>query len=757
MVFAVLLGFLMLAVAGWVFTRRSRYAGFACLRGGGVARERVVRLRQLKSGHRVENECKVFGKLNNEIKLFNKMHIVMPCRNGVAVHYINSLGNLVRNPRWVPKAGDGFAKLLYLYATANLMLRSGDALVRRQLIKNCLFVFGRTVIKRSGLALHPIYINLYAHRQARYKFLNSKILGGADFEIGGERFERRNAVSYVTFYNKDITVKHYVDKYLPVGCYHIKTDKDIRFAITVGADKMKYNLSHTADTFVSVCEGRAVGVYVDGRAAFGSSICEKTDDMKVYVNFEGGINAKIFVVHGRNKAEVLQLVGDLKRRGGRLDYLCNAGEARDVRAIEGLFVTACDGKFVSGEGLREKFIAATKYVPTLFLPTLVYTIEEKQDFFDVVDRFEYFRRIARAGRNINVVFMYSGMNDNVRAIINAFVDKGEARGLIDAGVFLFFVDKVKSDAGAVNYLSLMAERACNEKRKKSGKDKYSYLFNKAEAGNNDCFTDNSAVVTARHVSNSFPVTHSVFVRNTASRGQSARVFIRIDVGAGGYASVVAKRGAVVVVAGLKPGTRSCNFSLPTGAVVLTDGGDRVEKLETVCERFFVAVDVRLSAHEERVFKIVKNDGGLGRAERKQTFIGSIENLTVRATDSRFEKLFAHKITDTDDGTRKAEELLSNIKSAVRNYDIDLFHVLLGRHNGVTTDIWAFLVSKVLGIKLVRGKVQLTPCIQITGDFELTFEHAGTPYNFTVKQHAGGAFTINYGEQEYTNFVQVAVK
>ena len=732
----------MIAVAVLVFVGRSRYAGFSCLRFDGVVAERVVRLRGLRLGkNATELERKVLTKINNEIKLFNNMHIVMPCRNGVAVHFINALANLVKNVRWIPKTADGFAKLLYLYASANLMLRSGDALARRQLLKNCLFVFGKTVIKKSA-ELRPAYINLYAHRQAKYKFLACKILDAQDFEIVGEQLRRRDSVSYTTFLGKDVTVKHYADKHLPICCYNIKTVCDIRFAYRVGADKMKYNLSHTSDTFVCVGDGRAVGVYVDGRANFGSSICEKTDDMKIYAELDR--DTRIFIVNAKTKAEVMQLVGGLKARNGRLDYLCTDAESHDVRVLENLYTTASDSRFVVGDCIREKLTLATKHIPTLFLPTLVYTIEEQQDFFRVVDAFGYFRRIAKAGRNINIVFLYSSLNDNVREIMSAFADKIEARELIDLGIFLFFVDRVTVDSKVVNYLSLMVEE-----RKKT---KYSWLANK----DSDCFTNNIKVSVARHTGNSFPITHSIFVHNTANKNQGAKVFIPIDVSSGGYASVVSKAGAGLVVTCLKPSARSCNYKLPTGAVVVSGSGIVIDKVEVVAERIYIVADVKLNAHEEKVLKVIKNDGGLRRAERKQSFIGSIENLKINAGDSRFVTLFGCNIDDTNTLDKRTGEMLSNIKSAVRNYDRELFYTLTGRHNTITSEFWAFLVSSVLGIKLVRGKVQLTPCIQITGDFELGFTYHGIPYNFTVKQRGSG-FTINYGEQEYKNFVQVAVK
>jgi len=699
-----------------IISRRPRFVGFSCLKPGGTVREQIVKIeRQLAKGN---------DKLLREIRIFNHLRLVMPCRNGVPVVYAQYLGRLVLQPRWVLRETDGFLRLLYICAAANLYARTSDALVRRQLLKNCFYVFGMKDVVKTKLRCSLRQRSLSPFRQAAFKYLQGR------FIFKENRLDRP---SYTFYQMNGARVKHYADKVLPVECFETSAE---RFSYSIGADKLRYTLSHTADTFYAVGDGKAVGLYVPDKVTFGSSICEKGDELKIYV-YAGPSAKKIFIIHGKTKADITATVARVKKMRGNLDYLLTSGEAREVSQLENLFRAAWGSRFVRGDGLKDKSAAACKLVPTLFLPTLVKTVENSDDFFAVVDSFKLFRRIAETGNRLNIVFLYSSMNDLCQEVIKTFASETEARDMIAAGVFLFFVDRVTADDKAVNYLSLMSEAKLPPSRR-SG----------------DAESD-GAVELVAHISNSYPITHTVYVRNTVAKARSAKIRIPLDVGSDteGLAfktpAVCKQVGANCLATPLKTSARGFGYKLPAGAVVLDELGREIGEKETVCERVWVQCKVSLAALEEKVLGIIKGEGNFSRAERKQEFIGSLENIKV--SDGVLSKLFAMRITEGQD-----EKLLCALKTAVKDFDRDVFFALLSKREGISSDVYAFLVERVLGIKLLRGKIQLMPAIAITGSFQLGFTYKGAPFSFCVTQRGGG-FSVNYGGAEYKNFLQIAAK
>lgn len=742
---AVLVSALLILAARSRLVTRGRFRGFRALRTGGRIREKIVRIDRLQCGFLTD-------KLAQEIKIFNRMYLVMPCRNGVPVLYSQFLGRLVLDSRWVFRGAndgndadagthDAAAKLLYICAAANLYSHSKDALVRRQLLKNCTFVFGQTnCLKRTKSVVLSKQRRYTAHAQARFKYIAGK------FVFDKDRIDRP---SY-TVYDKG---KHCADKFLPVQCYETdvgkyqhfaSTDDSVcgsRFSYFISGDKFKYNLSHTSDTFYAVGEGKAIGLYVPEKVMFGSSIAESGDALNIYAASEG---EKYYIVNAKTKPEVTAIVGEIKRRRGRLDYLLNSSEAADAVRIENLFERAWAARCVRGEGLKEKYQAANKYVPTLFLPTLVYQIETPEDFFAVVDSFGLFRKIAATGNSFNLVFLYSSMNDEAREIIKVFTNKDEVRALIDMGVFVFFVDRIKANSKALNYLSLMSEPLRYRAQRSEG-------------------SPSKDVTVTTHISNSFPVTHTAYVRNTEKKQKTVKVKIPLEVGGDldglpfGMPSVCRREGANLQVTSLKSG-RSVTYKLPVGASITDEFGRAVGEAEVASERVFAGFTVKLAAFEEKVLKIVKSTGALSRAERKQAFLGNIESVCVKG-NPRLEKLFATNIID---GT--SDKLVSALKDSVKNFEVDAFFALLSKRDKITSDVYAFLVECVLGIKLVRDKIQLMPKIAITGSFELSFKYMDTPYTFKVVECSGdggslrgSSFTVSYGGTEYKNFLQVSVK
>lgn len=720
MLIAVFLSAKLIILACFAIARRPRFMGFACLKAGGAVKNKIVRIETRVA----RNAGAIAEKLRREIRIFNKMKLVMPCRRGVSVMYSQFLGRLIIEPRFVTRKSDGIARLLYICAAANLYIHSRRCLEKRQLIKNCIYVFGQKNIIKKVCKMNLLQRRLYTHKQVRFKYLNGR------FIFAQNRVDRP---SYTVYGGGDGQTqgtfkKHYVDKVLPIECFETNVE---RFSYFVSNDKYNYNLSHTSDTFYAIGNGSAVGLYVPGKVTFGSSICEKGNGLNIYAS---GNDGKYYIVHGKSKQDIIPVVGEIKRRRGQLDYLLTAGEAKEVAQIEAIFECAWGCRFVRGDGLKNKFPVACKYVPTLFLPTLVHIVDKADDFFKVVDNFKLFEKIAATGNNLNIVFLYSSMNDEVREIMKAFANKEEAKDLISKGIFLFFVDRVKAKEAAVNYLSLMSETKT--------KVKITNEINK------------SGIEIVTHISNSFPITHTVYVRNTIGHPRTAKVQIPLCVGSEldglpfGIPAICQRQGANLQVTSLKSG-RSVNYKLPIGASVMDEFGRLLADNEIACQKVYIACDMKLAAFEEKIVKIIKGEGGLSRVDRKQAFLGSLENVSIKG-NPRLQRLFEIGIAEGVE-----EKLCASLKESIRNFERDVFFALLGNRESIPHDVYALITERVIGIKLLRGKIQLMPCIMITGNFELTFTYQGVPYSFKVKEKGSG-FAVNYGDTEHKNFFELPI-
>jgi len=554
--------------------------------------------------------------------------------------------------------------------------------------------------------------------------------------------------SYTVKHDGGAVIKNYCDKTLPAECYEIRGR--YRFAHNFGWDKFKCTVTHTTDTFFCQHADNVTAVFVSGEEVnFETSLAEKTSDQWVYINVGGTVReatgaqsaplgrpVKIFIIKTKTKLEATEAVREIKQRGCRFDYLLTADEIANNRMLEALYTRAYVSRFVTGENLAACYREASRYVPTLHLPTLVYTVEETQELFDILDAFNKFKQLVSACGNLNIVILYSSQNDIVRGHITAFTDRSEARDLIDTGVFLFFVDKVKIPNGAVYYLSRMqTTHPLGTPFIKGGNScRFPSFMEGWHADRRD------GVVCETVVSNSYPITHTVIVNNTLAKAVRADVSVPLDLGG---MRVVSKKGSDITAAHLGNGKTS-RYKLPAGAEISDNG------TEFVTDKLFVQINCKLAGFEEKIFKIIKNENVITAKQKKEQFIGSLVNITVKSSKREFSRLFELAVTDTHD-----EVLLSALKSAIRNFDSAVFFALLSKRDKLPADVFALIIEKVVGLKLLRGTVQLAPNVLLAGGFELSFEYGGRPYHFNVREKGSG-FTVLHDGVEHTNFLQVSV-
>jgi hypothetical protein len=424
--------------------------------------KKIVRLRKLDK--RLLNGNYIWRKINSEIKIFNRLKLIVPCKGGIPILYLKWLSALHVNVYKVLKNADGIERLMYLCACADLYLNSRDEFKQRQIVKNCILVFGmknKINLYKSHRSLKPCMRKAYTVPQPVFK-----LLGGGTLS----KFIRRekNIVFSNSYFIKKVgntVIKYYIDRELPAECFEIRGKH--RFSYCFGADKMKYKIGYTADTFYCTSHAGVTAIFVTGTSAnFENSLTEKTDYLYAYINLKSG--NKVHIIYAKTRQEAAAFIIKIRQRG--IKYLQPSEQIIENRQVENLYKKAFFSKFVTGEKLKKRYDALARQIPTLYLPTLVYEITDPNGLFDITDRFDLFKEIVRTGVNLNVVVLYSSQNDIVCEYIKAFTHRRYAQSLISSGVFLFFIDKITATNGIVYYLSKMAE--AGNSLKFSGSDNF---------------------------------------------------------------------------------------------------------------------------------------------------------------------------------------------------------------------------------------------------------------------------------------------
>ena len=114
----------------WWWTHRNRY-WLIETKTAHTIRPKIVRLPLQHIG---------YAKLRREIKIFNRMCLVLPVGDDVAVAYREQMRTLLREPQHRPSS-DPYERLFYGYACYVLMHKIHDEVVKKHLQRNLLFLF----------------------------------------------------------------------------------------------------------------------------------------------------------------------------------------------------------------------------------------------------------------------------------------------------------------------------------------------------------------------------------------------------------------------------------------------------------------------------------------------------------------------------------------------------------------------------------------------------------------------------------------
>jgi hypothetical protein len=286
---------------------------------------------------------------------------------------------------------------------------------------------------------------------------------------------------------------------------------------------------------------------------------------------------------------------------------------------------------------------------------------------------------------------------------------------------MYFVDRVVTSADAIYFLTRMKQAGGRHREIGGGRPA-------AAEGN---------IMVNEVTGKSFPWTKTVILQNADMKAQTASVSVPVEFAG---RSVISKRGQNVFVTGIRSG-RTAVYKLPKDADVAADK-------EIIANRMDIVIKTRLMGFEQKKFPIIKNDGAVSVKERKKGFIKSLEDIRVESADSGFSGIFLLPVTEYE-----SPQILAAVRAAARNADRKLFISILSARSEINADIWEWMVSKIIGVRLLRGNVQIVPDVRMTGDFNLSFVYGGRPYNFNIAQNNGGC-SIDYANNRQNNFLQI---
>ncbi|MCL2846911.1 MAG: hypothetical protein FWE38_04435 [Firmicutes bacterium] len=518
----------------------------------------------------------IYRKLANELRIFRRAY-----RNFPRAEYHNYLARLHVNPNYRPTDIDAVGRLLYVYAA----LRLGG----RQRHKNAMYMFVvAPIIKQKRVVAKIIPSNRYQVFAPRHFTVRNggikKITMAGDvpsFKVKGIEFRREVRPSYDMYFGDGVVVKNMVDKMMPVECFDVRTEGKFTFQYKTEVDKSKISIHMTAETFFYTDRQtkRVVGVWVVGGARGSVSTTERVGGAAIQwgsnmaavsanelnVNLTTTGDTKIHIVHGESKAEVQQRIGFLRDHG--VSYMGISGGAEAE-----ILTTAHRSRYISGSNLRKGYLAVSKFVPSLSLPTMVFVIKNINDFYEMVERVSGFE----IGIRMNVIVVYSGQNDEVRGMLESW----NVASLLDRGLLVFMVDKITAPNEVVYYLCRMAE---------AGGQKMSVI-------KKEPFATRTGVIVSKQVAGQ---KMSVFVQSKLNKAVSATVVVPVNLGE----SVVSRKGAKLKVTSQKTG-RGYTLRLPIGVRVMSPSTE-IFTDDVQTDVLALVMDVNLKAFGEKIFDVTK--------------------------------------------------------------------------------------------------------------------------------------------------------
>ena len=669
MLFAICVITLLGVLGGLVWLRRNRY-WLVETKTAGTVRSRIVRLPL----QHIDNK-----KLRHEIKIFNRMYLVLPVVHGVAVAYREQLRTLLRNPKTKPSA-DPYERLLYGYACYVLMHKVGDEVVRRQLRHNLLFLLApkRKIVKRQNVTW--VRCQYQFHSVPVYKIFRDCYLDPLQPGITlPEPWQMVVHGSYIKYYNDHMVVKRYAH------AYELSATETQTITLKVANDKTDFDcqISRGVVTCRHLPSGESHTYAVRGdNVRLATSMCAKVDALEIYITWQG--DAKICL------------------DGGQPHWLTCA-EVTDNQRLEHLVNTAYQSQFIMGERLRTRYLTAVKLVPSLHGLTRVVAVRSVDDFWRVWNALEDYRYVARLFRGFSLVFLYSGAVGDVANVMLANLTQEQIMVCQQDNLWIYLIDSTVTEPDAW------------------------YILNKMARSNH--YVAPAQTPVGLSVSRTWPYTKTLTVTNNLPRTVTQNVSIPLRFN---RLSVVTAVGTILTVVGLVSG-RVNTYVLPVPVHIAG---------EWMTTHVNIPLKIKLAGYETRQFVIMRRENQSKDRLTKKDLMTALSEIQIRTDDKKFDALFNKPVIDGEDSG-----VLTAVKAAYQNQSRKLLLAALGERNQITMDVWQYLLTQVVGIRVRVGKIYLAPCMNIMGEFTLSFLCEGQRYCFNTKKNLPTSdrfATIKYG-------------
>ena len=618
-------------------------------------------------------------KLRHEIKIFNRLCLVMPTVDGVAVAYREQMRALLRDPNHHPGT-DPYERLLYGYACQVLAAKIGDEVIRRRLRRNLTFLLApsRKIVKKQPVVwsrkrydLHPLPI---------YKIFNDSYCDPLQPAISMEQpWQVVAHGSYVKYDNHLAVVKRYAHAYTLEA-------KDTQTA-TLKVSPDKHDFTCTISRGVVTCKhfpsGETHTYAVRGdKVRLGTSLCAKTDVLEIYIAWQG-------------KAKILL-------DGGQPQWLPQADVERNQR-LERLATAAYQAKFITGERLRARYLAAEKLVPSLSALTRVVVLHRADEFLAVWQDLAAYRRLGQIFHGFNLVFLYASTQVELETVIRANVTADTVTACHQDQLWLYLIDKTTLDPDALYFLTKLAQ-----------------------AGH---YAPPAPTPPGLQINKTWPYVNTLTVSNTTPHPMTRDLVVPLVFQ---RPAVVSANGTILTVVQLASG-RTSTYVLPV-PIHLTG--------EWLTTHVNVPLKVKLAGYETRRFTITRRENQTKSRLTKKDLATALSEIQVRTDDKKFDALFNKTVIDGED-----VRCLAAVKAAYQNQDRKLLAAALGERHQITADVWQYLLTQFVGLRVRAGKIYLTPCVNVMGEFSISFECQGQKYAFNTKKNLPSSAkfaTIEYG-------------
>ena len=620
------------------------------------------------------------SKLRHEIKIFNRLCLVMPIVDGVAVVYRQQMKALLRNSRHKP-SHDPYERLFYAYACDVLAQKYEDEIVRCHLRRNLTFLLAprKKIVKkivpvwsRQKYDLYPLPI---------YKVFQDGYFDPLQSGINADEPWQRIVAhgSYVKYCNQKMTVKRYAH------AYELTASDWQTVTIKVAADKQDF--SCTINRCVIMCKhlrtGESHTFAVRGdKVRLATSLCSKIDALEIYVTWQGNIKIGL--------------------DGGEARWLTDS-EIKANRKLECLVDNAYRAKFVKGEKLRTRYLAASKVVPSLESLTKVVVLKNAEHFLNVWAEIYDYQKVAHLFCGFNLVFIYAGSTTEVEEVVQSTVTQRQLDLCHQNHLWIYFVDRTVVEPDALYFLLKLAEPSH--------------------------YVPVESTPAGLTIKRTWPYVKTLTVTNNLPQKMTQNLIVPLVFP---RLSVVSTRGTVLTVVGLVSG-RVSHYALP---VVLN------MKNEYLTTHLNLPLKVKLAGYETRQFEITRRESKVKSRLTKKDLVTALTDIEIKTDDKKFDAIFKKDIIDGEDAS-----ILAAVKAAYQNQDRKLLLVALEDRHQITADVWEYLLTQLVGLRMRAGKIYLTPCVNVMGEFTVSFECMGQQYAFSTKKKLSSKSkfaTIKYG-------------